>query len=578
MRSVLGLFCMAAIASAMDLTVATSYPSPGAVGNPVTWIATVSETAPGTIWYRFRVRAPYGDYKMVRDFSPNPTLDFAALDHEGIYEAEITARHLDTGEIVTGVGAFEFLSRVTYEPLVNATAHPLIFLFSTPPCQEGASMVVEFRTGNAAATVTSAKPCDGALTMNFLLAGLRESTEYKAHYIVFNSSGQLRGNDLIFTTDAVPDAQPAPRVVSSSATPSVSPFLLTSDGVATDLEGHQVWFSFTPLSNITRTEAGGYLWGYVEDPAVDVSYQLLRKMNLLGLTELETNAARVNEQLAALGKRPITSFHHEVRPMSGGRFLALAAVEEERSDVQGSGSVNILGDMILVFDENLNVLWAWDAFEHLDVSRKAILDEKCTPTAGGCPPFYKTSTANDWTHSNAVQFTPDGNLLLSMRHQDWLIKIDFSDGHGDGHIIWKLGKDGDFRLNGADVTAWFSHQHEGNIELADPTRLAVFDNGNTRVAQFGPGNSRGQVWKLDESAMTATPALNADLGVYAVAVGSAQPLPNGNYHFHAGYVFAGPVPSAHTFELNRAGRPIYSLQTDRLLYRTFRLPDLYSPD
>lgn len=564
----------------MEIDLASNYESPGAVGNLMTWIATVHDSAPGTIWYRFRSRDPSGEFQMVRDFGPNSVIDFAAIDHEGVYEMEVTARNLATGESVSAVGAFEFLSRVLSGPTVNATAHPLVFLLSTPACAEGAVMSVEFRTGTEQPVVTPAKPCDGALTMNFLLAGLRSETAYVATTVLVSGAGAgpRRGPALIFQTEAVPDMHPAPTVVIGKTIPTTNTTLLNSDGVATDLTGNQTWFNPNALNNITRTEAGGYFWGYVQDPGADPAYQLLRKVDLLGQTVRETNAARVNEQLAGLGKRQITAFHHEVRPISGGRVAALASTEQIVHDVQGPGEVNVLGDMIIVLDQDLNVIWTWDAFDWLDVSREAILDEKCTPTTGGCPPFYETTTANDWTHSNSLQLTPDGNLLLSIRHQDWLLKIDFADGLGDGHILWRLGKQGDFRLDSAGPNAWFSHQHDGNFELTDSTRLMVFDNGNTRLAEIGSGNSRGQVWKLDETAFTAKPVINADLGVYAFAVGSAQLLPNGNYHFLAGYVLDGPDRSAHSLEINRAGAPVYSLQADRLIYRTFRLPDLYSAE
>ncbi len=567
-------FLMVSSLSGMEVSLAPSYESPGAVGNLMTWIATVSDTAPGTIWYRFRARDPFGEFKLVRDFSPNPLVDFAAIDHEGVYEMEVTARNLETGESSSSVGSFEFLPRTISEPTVNATAHPLVALFSLPACPEGSAMAVTYRTGTEPAVTTPAKACDGARTMNFLLAGLRSETEYAAQAILLSETGQPYGNAVAFATGMVPDLQ-VPPSVQATALPTANPVLLTSDGSATDLSGRQIWFNPNPLGNITRTEAGGYFWGYVQDPVADPSYQILRKVDLLGQTILETNAARVNEQLVALGKRPITSFHHEVRPIGGGRVMTLGAVEQILEDVQGAGPVNVLGDMIIVLDQEMNVLWTWDAFDWLDVSKAAVLNEICTPTAGGCPPFYKTPTANDWTHANSLQLTPDGGLLISVRHLDWLVKVDFADGQGDGHVLWRLGKDGDFQLDGVEPSAWFSHQHDGNAEMADPSRIIVFDNGNTRVAQSGPVNSRGQVWKLDESTMAAKPVVNADLGVYALAVGSAQALANGNYHFHAGYVFNGPRRSAYTLEVNRAGVPVYSWQADRLIYRTFRLPDLY---
>ena len=43
-------------------------------------------------------------------------------------------------------------------------------------------------------------------------------------------------------------------------------------------------------------------------------------------------------------------------------------------------------------------------------------------------------------HSNALQYEPyDGSIILSSRHQDQCIKVDFDNGTGDGHIIWELG-------------------------------------------------------------------------------------------------------------------------------------------
>ncbi len=57
--------------------------------------------------------------------------------------------------------------------------------------------------------------------------------------------------------------------------------------------------------------------------------------------------------------------------------------------------------------------------------------------------------ANDWMHTNSVAYSPaDGNVLLSVRNQDWILKIDYRDGTGTGAIVWRLGKEGDFSLAG----------------------------------------------------------------------------------------------------------------------------------
>src|SRR5262249_25998089 len=183
--------------------------------------------------------------------------------------------------------------------------------------------------------------------------------------------------------------------------------------------------------------------------------------------------------------------------------------------------------------------------------------------------------AVDWLHLNAVSLSPtDGNLVLSIRHQDWVVKVDYRGGQGDGHVIWRLGQDGDFTLNSADPNPWFSHQH--NAHYLDDHTIILFDNGDTRQASDPTAHSRGQVWTLDETTMTATPVLNADLGSYSLAFGAAQRLSNGNYSFTLGISGSAPgSPPAHTIEVTPTGTKTYDLQANTLEYRTYRARTLY---
>jgi hypothetical protein len=175
---------------------------------------------------------------------------------------------------------------------------------------------------------------------------------------------------------------------------------------------------------------------------------------------------------------------------------------------------------------------------------------------------------------NAVSPSPeDGNLILSIRHQDWVIKIDYRNGAGDGHVIWRLGQGGDFTVNSTDANPWFSHQHDAH--LIDDHTLILFDNGNTRQVSDPTANSRGQVWTLDEATMTATLLLNVDLGNYSFRLGSAQRLSNGDYSFMSGS--QGPVPNdiAQTIEVTPDGTPSYVLEFASPEYRAFRMRTLY---
>jgi hypothetical protein len=280
-----------------------------------------------------------------------------------------------------------------------------------------------------------------------------------------------------------------------------------------------------------------------------------------------------------MGKRPITGFHHEARTISDGRIVVLAGVEQLLTDVQGPGPVDILGDMIVVFDADLQVVWSWDTFDHLDVTRRAILGQQCL-TSPGCTPYYLAADANDWTHGNSVAETPDGALLFSVRHQDWILKIDYNGGRGNGDVIWRLGKDGDFTFDSADPYPYFSHQHDAGYEPGSRSTIALLDNGNVRRDLDPQATSRGQVLELDEPNRIARLVLNADLGVFSPALGSAQRLADGQYQFVAGFVAdAGALfgRAGYTLGVALSGEVFSSIKILSPVYRSFRVVDLYGP-
>ena len=64
----------------------------------------------------------------------------------------------------------------------------------------------------------------------------------------------------------------------------------------------------------------------------------------------------------------------------------------------------------------------------------------------------------------------------------------------------------------------------------------LFDDGNVRRGTNSRANSRGQELVLNETTKQARLVINAYLGNYANALGSAQRLPNGNLVFDSGFV------------------------------------------
>lgn len=568
-------------AGAMAISVSLSPPDPSVpVGTQIHFTTTITVKDAGAVWYRFRVREPGTQYKVIRDYGPLSALDWT-LDQEGSFEVEVLARDLKSGDTAASSVMVQLVSAVTGDqPVIAPTANPLVFLYSAATCPAGNRMRVEFRGPDRVAHHTPYKACQPGLSMNFYLAGLIADTAYVARYRLDTGTGLVAGPPTDFTTGDLPPGLLTDTVITAAPATATEPILLAgplfSSPVAYDLSGNVVWFAPPGDFTLTRPEPGGQFWGIAEDFSGDPILQIIRKYDLAGTTLQETNAARVNEQLLALGKRPISSFHHEVRTLPGGKIAALASVEQILSGVQGDGAVDVIGDMIIVFDGNLQVVWTWDTFDNLDVHRAAILGEKCIADAT-CPPHILAADGNDWTHGNSVQQTSDGNLIYSSRHQDWVIKISYDNGDGDGHIIWRLGKDGDFQYNSDDSYAWFSHQHDANFDFSDPTLLLVFDNGNTRYAVLGQGNSRGQVLQMDEQNRAVSFVLNADGGVYSLALGSAQKLSDGNYHFDFGYVAEPSGAYAYSIETDPSGNVIYDAKAGLPLYRSFRMADLYTP-
>jgi hypothetical protein len=509
----------------------------------------------------------------VRDFSRLRTLTWTALD-EGEYEIAVAVRDVATGDTTTVSGPFQLTTRLAFPfAAVSSTHHPLVFLYSAPACPEGDSIRVEFRQedGKGPVISTPARPCLATGSMNFWLAGLQKSTGYLARHYVNNTPSR---RDVRFETgDEIPlRFFPQTPVIGSSREPGY-PYVLHSPlaerASATDLEGNLVWYYPELLSSLTRLEDGGRLWGFIQDLSGPPENQVLREFDLAGITLRETDAAAVNAQLKSRGLGTITGFHHEIRSLPGGRVLALASSERILTDVQGPGDVDVIGDTIIVMDSNLQVEWVWDSFDHLDARRMSTLPHVCNGPSAGCPPFSLMPTANDWTHGNAVALTPDGHLLFSMRHMDWLIKIDYANGSGSGEVLWRLGREGDFSAVTGDLNPWFSHQHDG--VLLEDGRLLVFDNGNFRYEDDNDIHSRGQVWRLDEESRKATLEYNADLGDYAFALGSAQALESG-YHWGVGIIGR----RARAVESSADGKITFALETPSPVYRSYRLKDLYT--
>jgi hypothetical protein len=185
----------------------------------------------------------------------------------------------------------------------------------------------------------------------------------------------------------------------------------------------------------------------------------------------------------------------------------------------------------------------------------------------------------------------DHNILLSIRHQNWIIKIEFLDGIGSGKVMWRLGEGGEFKLvGGADPTDWFYAQHGLSYFTPNTTgvfRLGLMDNGNDRIFPTGqvlckpftattPNcYSTMPVLEINEAKMTATLVAHyvPPPSYFTFFGGNAELLESG--HIHAD--FCAPASGAIVQELNTQGTQVIWQGTTPGAYQFHanRLPSLY---
>jgi arylsulfate sulfotransferase len=478
-----------------------------------------------------------------------------------------------------------------YKPpvaVISPTSHPLVAQYSLNHFHEGLTAWVEFGTDTNYGRQTSvftdadAVTSGGSEVLNILVAGMKQQTLYHMRAHVEWSGGSWVDQDHTFTTGAIPGSDALPqfaitRPTSTSATvsPSGGVELLslvntTLQGVVTDLDGNVIWYCpgeaipFKPMPN------GHYFFmrgtGLEE---VDLACNKIRSVSV----------DQINQSLPTHGHSfAVTSLHHDMLVLPNEHWIALGQITKTLT-TNSYGTLGVLGDVLMDIDPSGNVVWAWSSFDHLDVNRALF----------GLP---------DWTHSNALVYTADGNLLLSMRNQSWILKIDYANGTGTGNILWRLGQDGDFTILGGDPSQWFYAQHYPYVVNVDAskTSVAVFDDGDLRIGSNGqpceppiPPTStcytRATIFQIDESTKVASLLWQYLPGYFTFWGGSIDVLDNGNVEFDGSEPFSSTVPfnpyHSLIMEVTQTDTPQVVWQMDVAgnaggnAYRGYRIPSLY---
>ncbi|MFL6447983.1 MAG: aryl-sulfate sulfotransferase [Bryobacteraceae bacterium] len=599
---VLAASCCTAAPFSVRLLASASSPQP--VGVKIGLQPVVDSAPRGMAVYRYSVSVNGGPFRIIRDYSQEPAFVWSPELYEQGATVRVSVRINDTKDVAACDLPYRIDSRLKGSVRqISPTAHPLIALFSAPACPDGSKFQVAYRReGDETISRTPGQPCRPSLTNNVYVAGMRADTEYRMRSEVAAGKDVRTGAWLPFHTgmldgDFPPVTVAVPRVPGSTASEPVmvhSPASLSAGKrpFATDLDGNVIWY-LPSTDFLTRMSGAGHML-VLADGMNSVNsirrQQIVREYDIAGRVIRETNIGRVAEQLDGFGihsdcrkggSECVSGFHHEAVRLPNGHVLVIAGLERMMpAGTQGSKEpVDVLGDIVVDLNEQLQVAAVWNCFDHLDIKRASLYNATCNlgPGADGCPAIFLADKANGWTHGNSLNYIPaTGDFLISMPEQDWVLKVDWRNGTGTGKILWRLGKDGDFTAKTDDPYPWFSFQHDAGFDPVGSNVLSILDDGHQRFEKNPKALTRGQVWKLDEETRTATLVQNPDLGVYAIAVGSAQRLKNGGNTFEAGFINPASV-YARAVETDAAGKIVYALQVDGMIvYRSFRLDDIYS--
>ena len=210
--------------------------------------------------------------------------------------------------------------------------------------------------------------------------------------------------------------------------------------------------------------------------------------------------------------------YHDIQLLQNGGYILQAydSISVNMSEIVSGGNPNAIVIYLIIqeFDQNKNLIFEWNAWEHLNIADYTNLD--------------LTRLRLTWMHGNSIEVDQDLHLLVSNRRSSEILKID----RNTGDVLWYLGgPNNDFTITN-DSFNGFSKQHD--VRRLSNGNILLFDNGNehqppiSRVVEYSVNEinkSINLVWEFYHPEQ-----------LLGLAMGSAQRLPNQNTLINWGIV------------------------------------------
>jgi arylsulfate sulfotransferase len=496
--------------------------------------------------------------------------------------------------LISAPAQVSVFSPAKFDPgTVSPSNNPQVALykFNAP---QGASVQIQFGTSTTYGLTTWAQdaPAYGG-EVSILVAGMRASTKYHIQAVVKLADGtQLLGADQTFSTGALQAAQ-IPDIAVQQPGSALAPGIELLDlyevpnnklsALATDVAGNVVWYYAMEPYQVAfpiKLLPNGHMLVVVLPctcaPAGTTGLKNeIREVDLAGNVLYRLSIADVVQGLIAdnASFTALDNLHHDIQKLPNGHYMILANYTRTFTDQPGFSQV--IGDVLVDWDpEKQAPTWKWSAFDHIPLTHDPVSN-------------------HDWSHANAVIYSPDdGNLILSMRNQNWIVKINYQNGSGDGKILWHLGPEGDFTLpSGQAPVEWNYGQHYPTVQSPNSDgifRLMFFNNGNDRLLDanndvcgttgFAPCYSSVPLFELNEYTKTAQiVSEHKFLPGYSICCGNAETLDNGNLEYDVAFDVNTPdVSYIQEVTPEPSSQLVWQMNvTGQLMYRGFRLTSLY---
>jgi hypothetical protein len=217
------------------------------------------------------------------------------------------------------------------------------------------------------------------------------------------------------------------------------------------------------------------------------------------------------------------------------------------SGVGGLPGAAVTGTVVQHLDPSGGLIFEWSPFDHFDITDLSE-DERAGPTV-------------NWTHGNALDLDPAGNLLVSFRSLSEITKIDGA----TGAVLWRMGGRRN-QLTFGDPGPPFLRQH--GLRVTAEGDLLLLDN-------FGESEgSRAERYVIDEAARSAQLA-----GVYAPALATRATLGGTTQNLSDGRTLVSFGDGGVVQEYDRQGAVVWEIEGDAgYVFRAQRIRSLYHPE